>query len=148
MEQLVRVREVYGDGTAQVLLIRESACSGDCHKCSGCGAAKQTLLVTAQNPIGAQVGQLVRLRSDTAPVMKGALVLYILPLILFFVGYAIGAVWSLGALVGCMAFLLGIGGAVAYDRLVSAKQKPVYTIFGYPDAGASETGRKGDNEFD
>lgn len=148
MEQLVRVRQIFDDGTAQVLLIRESACSGDCHKCSGCGAAKQTLLVTAQNPIDARVGELVRLRSDTAPVMKGAMVLYILPLVLFFIGYAIGALWSLGALVGCLAFLLGIGCAVAYDRLVSARQKPVYTIFGYPDAGASDAVRKGDNEID
>ena len=39
MEQLVRVKEVYDDGTALVFRIRESACSGDCHKCSGCGAA-------------------------------------------------------------------------------------------------------------
>lgn len=146
MEQIVRVREVYDDGTAQVTLVRESACSGDCHKCSGCGAAKQTLLVTAQNAIGASVGEWVRLRSDTAPVMKGAAVLYILPLVLFFVGYAIGAAWSLGAWFGGIGFGLGIGGAVAYDRLVSAKRKPVYTIFGYPEnAGAV---RKGDNEFD
>ena len=56
MEQIVRVRETYSDGTAQVLLIRESACSGDCHKCSGCGAAKETLLVTAVNTIRADRG--------------------------------------------------------------------------------------------
>ena len=40
MEQLVRVKETYDDGTALVFRIRESACSGDCHKCSGCGAAR------------------------------------------------------------------------------------------------------------
>lgn len=146
MDQLVRVRETNDDGTAQVALIRQSACSGDCHQCAGCGAAKQTLLVTAQNPIGASVGELVRLRSDSAPVIKGAAVLYILPLVLFFVGYAVGAIWSLGALAGCLGFALGIGGAVVYDRLVSARQKPVYTIFGYPEGSGAV--RKGDNEFD
>jgi positive regulator of sigma E activity len=134
MEQLVRVREVYDDGTAQVLLVRESACSGDCHKCSGCGAAKETLLILAENPIGAQAGELVRLRSETAPVMKAAAVLYMLPLALFFGGYFLGAaLWGLGALVGCFAFTAGIGAAVVYDRLVAGKKKPVYTIFGYPD---------------
>lgn len=134
MEQLVRVRQAYDDGTAQVLLIRESACSGDCHKCSGCGAAKETLLVLAENPIGASPGELVKLRSDTAPVMKAAVVLYILPLVLFFVGYFLGAaLWELGPLIGCLAFAAGIGGAVAYDRLVAAKKKPVYTIIGYAD---------------
>jgi sigma-E factor negative regulatory protein RseC len=134
MEQLVRVRQSYDNGTAQVLLVRESACSGDCHKCSGCGAAKETLLVLAENPIGAKPGELVRLRSETAPVMKAALVLYILPLVLFFGGYFLGAaLWELGALVGCLAFAAGIGLAVAYDRLVAGKKKPVYTIFGYAD---------------
>jgi sigma-E factor negative regulatory protein RseC len=134
MEQLVRVRQSYDNGTAQVLLVRESACSGDCHKCSGCGAAKETLLVLAENPIGARPGELVRLRSETAPVMKAALVLYILPLVLFFGGYFLGAaLWGLGALVGCLAFVAGIGLAVAYDRLVAGKKKPVYTIFGYAD---------------
>ena len=40
MQQLVRVRQTHEDGTATVIHVRESACSGDCHKCSGCGAAK------------------------------------------------------------------------------------------------------------
>lgn len=146
MEQLVRVREVYDDGNAQVVLVRESACSGDCHKCSGCGAAKQTLLVNARNPIGATKGELVRLRSDTAPVIKGAAVLYILPLLLFFAGYAVGAVWSLGVWIGGAGFLLGIAVAVVYDRLVSARNKPVYTIFRYPEESGAV--RKGDNEVD
>ena len=56
MEQLVRVSKLNDDGTAQVLHERLSACSGDCHKCSGCGAAKETMLLTARNPIGAGVG--------------------------------------------------------------------------------------------
>ena len=46
MEQIVRVKEVYPDGSAQVIHVRESACSGDCHKCSGCGAAKESILLT------------------------------------------------------------------------------------------------------
>jgi sigma-E factor negative regulatory protein RseC len=149
MEQLVRVRQTYDNGTAQVILVRESACSGDCHKCSGCGAAKETLLILAENPIGASAGELVRLRSETAPVMKAALVLYILPLVLFFAGYFLGAaLLELGTLIGCLAFAAGIGGAVAYDRLVAAKKKPVYTIFGYADEATPEAWRKGDNEFD
>ena len=87
MEQLVRVREVHNDGTAVVVHIRESACSGDCHKCSGCGAARETVIFTAGNPIGARPGDLVRVESSTAPVLKAAVVLYVLPLLLFFLGY-------------------------------------------------------------
>ena len=51
MEQLVRVKETYDNGTALVIHVRESACSGDCHKCSGCGAAKESILLTAENPL-------------------------------------------------------------------------------------------------
>ena len=40
MEQQVRVTQTHDDGTATVLYLRESACSGDCHKCAGCGACK------------------------------------------------------------------------------------------------------------
>ena len=90
MEQLVRVREVHNDGTAAVVHIRESACSGDCHKCSGCGAAKETVIFTADNPIGALAGDLVKVESSTAPVLKAAMVLYVLPLVLFFLGYWLG----------------------------------------------------------
>ena len=87
MEQLVRVVKHNTDGTAQVVLVRESACSGDCHKCSGCGAAKQTLFVTANNPIHAPVGAVVVIRSASGPVLAAATMLYMMPLGLFFLGY-------------------------------------------------------------
>ena len=132
MEQLVRVREVFADGTAQVICIRQSACSGDCHKCSGCGAAKEAILVTARNPIGAGVGDLVNIRSETGPVLKAAAVLYMLPLVLFFLGYLVGAMlWDRGALMGGVAFVAGIMASVLYDRLVLKKKKTTYTITGF-----------------
>ena len=132
MQQLVRVRQVHDDGTATVIHIRESACSGDCHKCSGCGAAKEAILLEARNPIGAKPGDLVRVEAATGPVLKAALVMYMLPMVLFFVGYAIGAAaFGQGALVGCLAFVLSIGLAVAYDRKVLKKQNTEYTITGF-----------------
>ena len=132
MEQLVRVRQTHRDGTATVLCIRESACSGDCHKCSGCGAAKESILLQADNPIGAQVGDLVKVESATGPVLKAAVVLYMLPLVLFFLGYALGAIlWQMGALVGCLAFAVSIALCVGYDRMFAKKRKTVYTITGY-----------------
>ena len=88
MEQLVRVQETFDDGTAMVVHVRESACSGDCHKCSGCGAAKETILLKAKNPIGARRGDLVKLESETGPVLKAAAMLYVLPMLLFFLGYS------------------------------------------------------------
>ena len=132
MQQLVRVRQVHNDGTATVMHIRESACSGDCHKCSGCGAAKEAILLEAKNPIGAKPGDLVRVESATGPVLKAALVMYMLPMVLFFAGYAVGAAaFGRGALVGCLAFVAAIGLAVIYDRKVLKKQNTEYTITGF-----------------
>lgn len=133
MRQTVRVQTCNPDGTAQVVVERLSACSGDCHECAGCASAKQTLHFTARNPIGAKAGELVSVSSSSAPVLAAAAVLYVLPMVLFFVGYLIGAAFSHGALVGCVSFGIGIALAVAYDRLVAKKQKTVYTITGYAD---------------
>lgn len=132
MEQLVRVQKLNEDGTAQVIHVRQSACSGDCHKCSGCGAAEQTMVLTARNPIAAKPGELVVIESASGPVLAAAAMLYMLPLALFFLGYLIcEAAWQRGTLMGGICFVLGIGIAAAYDRLVAKKQKTVYTITGY-----------------
>ena len=129
MQQLVRVRQTHEDGTATVIHIRESACSGDCHKCSGCGAAKEAILLEAKNPIGARPGDLVTIESESGPVLKAAAVMYLLPMVLFFGGYALGAaLWQMGGLVGGLAFLASIGLAVVYDRKVVKKQNTGYTI--------------------
>ena len=148
MEQIVRVKRVAADGRAQVIHIRESACSGDCHKCSGCGAAKEAIILEADNPIGAAVGDFVTISSDSGPVLRGAAVLYMMPLVLFFLGYFLGAVcWGKGALTGGLGFVLGIGLVIAYDRLVASRNKTVYTITGF--AGKTlESKKKGNHDLD
>lgn len=129
MQQLVRVRQAHEDGTATVVHIRESACSGDCHKCSGCGTAKEAILLEAKNSIGAKMGDLVIIESETGPVLKAAAVMYMLPMVFFFAGYALGAaLWQQGGLIGGLAFLASIGLAVVYDRKVVKKQNTGYTI--------------------
>ena len=132
MEQLVRVRETFDDGTALAIHVRESACSGDCHKCSGCGAAKETVLLKAKNPIGARRGDLVKLESATGPVLKAAAVMYMIPMLLFFAGYFAGdALWQRGTLTGCLSFVAAIGLAVLYDRKIGKTDKCEYTITGF-----------------
>ena len=127
MEQKVKIRRVFPDGTAEVVHIRESACSGDCHKCSGCGAAKESITLTARNAIGAGPGEVVIVKSDSAPVLRGAVVLYILPLVLFILGYLLTASgWG-----GCLGFVIGIVAVIVYDRKVAKKEETVYTITGY-----------------
>lgn len=131
MEQLVRVKETYSDGTALVVHVRQSACSGDCHKCAGCGATQETLEFHAKNPIGAERGALVTVSAASGPVLAAAAVLYVLPLALFFLGYGLFAALALsGGAGGGLGFLLGIALAVGYDRR-REKKKTEYTITGY-----------------
>jgi sigma-E factor negative regulatory protein RseC len=147
MTQQVRVIKCNADGTAEVIHVRQSACSGDCHKCSGCGAAKETMIVDAVNAIGAQRGDLVVIQTETKSVMKAVGVFYALPLVLFFLGYYIGAtLMNAGALIACLGFLLGIATAVVYDRKVAQKENTVHTITGYAGDYLLRSVRKGDNE--
>ena len=127
----MKVRLCNDDGTAQVLCLRQSACSGDCHKCAGCGAVEQKLLITAQNPIGAKPGETVRLRSESGPVLLGAAILYLIPLFLFLTGYLLLYNRDLGFWGGLAGFAIGVLLAVVYDRKVAKKKKPQYTIVGY-----------------
>ena len=135
------VRSLKEGNMARVAVIRESACSGDCHKCSGCGAAKQTVLFDAVNAIGAKPGELVIVKSESGPVLAGAAVLYMVPLVLFFLGYFLGDRIALGGLFGCLGLVLGFVLAGIYDRKVTAKKNTVYTITGYAHT-------KGDHQID
>ena len=146
MQQKVKVLTVNADDTAQVMHIRQSACSGDCHKCSGCGAVEEKMIFTARNPVHARPGDVVIVTTETAPVLKAAAMLYMLPLLLFFAGYLLGAVWNAGALIGGVLFALSIVLCVLYDRRAARKQKNVFTITGYAD-GVSFP-KKGDNDLD
>ena len=135
MQQLVKILSCEEDGTAKVACLRQSACSGDCHKCSGCGAVEQTMVFTARNPIGARPGDMVTVESATGPVLKAAAVLYLMPLVLFIAGYLVGMQWGLGGLTGALAFGLSIGLVIAYDRFVMKKKNTEYTIVGYGPKG-------------
>lgn len=149
MQQLVRVKETCTDGSATVFHVRQSACSGDCHKCSGCGAAQETIMLKAANPIGAEAGDFVTIESATGPVLKAAAMLYVVPMVLFFLGYLLGAaLWERGAPAGCLAFVLGICLAVVYDRLVVKKQNTGYTITGFAGESLLKQKRKGDYDVD
>ena len=128
MEQTVKVLRRLPDGMAEVIRIRESACSGDCHKCTGCGAAQQKMLLTVKNPIDAQAGDVVVISSDSSAVLKAAAVLYLLPLVLFLAGYLLGEnLWQRGGLVGLCALALGVAVIKIYDHRLS-RASIEYTI--------------------
>ena len=89
------------------------------------------MIFVAQNPIGAKPGDTVRVRTDSKSVLLGAAILYMLPLALFLIGYAVADAWQMGIWGGLLGFAFGVLAAVFYDRKVARKKKPQYTIIGY-----------------
>ena len=125
MEQIAVVKKLLGNGRAQVSVERGTAC-GAAHSCADCAGCEHVIVqtekvVTAFNDISARTGDVVRLRSENAPFMKSAAIVYLLPLVLALVVYGIAAAtltlsegpMMLFALLG---FVIGIFIAVAWDR--------------------------------
>ena len=109
MEQQAQVIRIVSDTVARVAVKRKSACSGDCHTCHGCPHPDEIVMVDADNFVGAQTGDNVIVRSDTGRVLKLAAMLYLMPMVLFFLGYFLipgGEGARIAA--GCAAFVLGI----------------------------------------
>ena len=137
MEQTVIVKRILEDGSAEVLRVRESACSGDCHECSGCGSSRQTMVILAENPIDARVGDWVVIEAKSDAVLKAAAMLYIVPLVLFITGYLLGEhLWQRGILLALMGLLLGLILVKLLDRHMTKKDS-VYTITGYAKGPAA-----------
>ncbi len=65
--------------TATVKIKRSSACGHDCGECNLC--KNPDIEVEILNPIGAVVGDRVKIGTDTAKVLKSAFLLYMLPVI-------------------------------------------------------------------
>lgn len=129
MQQVVQVTKILEPGYAEVFLERQSACSGDCHHCGGCGAIKEKLFVRASNPIGAQPGDRVTVESDTKSVMISIVLVYLVPIVLFFAGYFLGTRtgWR-PALVGGIGFFLGVIPVFLRNRHLEQKEEAAFRI--------------------
>lgn len=130
MEQIVKVKALNPDGTAEVECRRVSACGGNCAECGGCSDGKpQTMTVTAANPIGAKPGDQVVVTSSTGKVLTAVAAVYLLPLVMLIAGYC---VWGLAA--GLAGLILGFLGAVILDRRRAKEKKTSFTISAYVNA--------------
>jgi sigma-E factor negative regulatory protein RseC len=127
MEQNVIVRRLLPDGMAEVMRIRESACSGDCHTCHGCPHPDEIVMVDADNFVGAQKGDDVILRSDTKRVLKLAAMLYLMPLVLFFLGYFVMPGGETPRMIaGGAAFVVGIVICMFVSRSMKKNNKEMH----------------------
>lgn len=130
MTQTGIVRKLLDKGMAQVEVERVTACQ----HCSGCGECiyGKQIFVEAQNKIFAQPGERVVLESATKTILQVTLLIYMLPVVALFLGYAVGALLHFGQ-EGCVissAIGFGIGVLIAVE-LGKRFKKIDYTITSY-----------------
>lgn len=120
MLQEAIVTKVREDGLAEVVVERSSICGGDCSECNEC-RYDNLMKSVVRNPIEAHRGQHVMIETPTAGVVRGAFAIYVLPLVMLMVGYAVAAAFSLTEnmciLAAFASAALGIVIAVITSRL-------------------------------
>jgi len=131
MKQIATVDKLFSDGRAEIVVARQSACAHDCGECAGCGGTPAPIRAVVNNPIGAQPGQKVVVESSSRRMFGVILLVYMLPLALFFAAYLATMRFNNSALsagVSILAFFCGIVPAVLYDRRVRKSGGMVFTI--------------------
>ena len=131
MTQIATVEKILPGGMAEISVPRKSACGHDCEECAGCGVSGASVRAVARNDARAEVGQKVVVESSTKNLLGVMLLVYLLPIVLFLVGYfATGALESEGLryAVAIAAFLVGIIPAIICDRRTKKNGKLTFTI--------------------
>ncbi len=120
------VTRILANGRAEVAVERGTACGGHCGGgCDACVYASR-ILVPAENPVYAKPGDKVLLESETKGIVGAALLVYMLPLLFFFAGYAVGALWGLPQGACAAASLIGAGmGAAAVVWIARRRKKEI-----------------------
>lgn len=132
MTQVATVERILDSEHAEISVPRKSACGHDCEECAGCGVTGAAVHARAANPIGAVPGQKVVVESSTKKMLRIVALVYLIPVALFFVGYFAAMAVTISVAVQYTAaaagFVLGILGAVSYDRRLRAKGGLSFTI--------------------
>lgn len=108
----------------------------DCKDCGAC-PGNDSAIVTAKNDIGAKPGQRVNFEVKESNEIKGAFIVFVLPLIAIFIGVVLGNVIgplagvsaSVGMIIGgLIAFLSVIVFIKSFDKSVGKNQKSLSVI--------------------
>ncbi len=94
MTQNAVVTRLLPDGMAEVAVARSTACGGNCGSCESC-VFQSELKAVARNRIDAKPGQRVVIESKSSRIFGAALLVYVMPLLFFLLGYGLAA--ALGA---------------------------------------------------
>lgn len=130
MTQIATIEKDLGGGYAEISVPRKSACGHDCEECAGCGMTGAAIKARARNDIGAQPGDKVVVESSTRKIFGVVALVYVLPVVLFLLGYFLSEGLAEGAryAVAIAAFAVSFIPCVLYDRHARKKELLTYQI--------------------
>ena len=90
MTQDAIVTKLLPNAMAEVVVTRSTACGSNCGSCESC-IFQSELKAVAKNTINARPGQRVVIESRTSKVFRAAAWVYVMPLLLFVLGFALAS---------------------------------------------------------
>ena len=134
MTQDAVVTKVLPNNMAEVVVMRTTACGSNCGSCESC-IYQSELKTVARNRIDAKPGQRVVIESKTSLVFNAAMLVYVMPLVLFLLGYAVafaaGASEGLCILVSFLALVVSAVILVLSQRAKKDESKITFDIIRY-----------------
>ena len=113
---------------AEVEVERGTACGGNCGSCEAC-VFQNTIRTIAHNTVSALPGQRVTIESKTSDVLGAAALLYIVPFILFFIGYAIASVLHLSEGLCIIAAAVFFAAGIVFNVVLQRNRKKAAITF-------------------
>lgn len=130
MKQNGVVTKLLDKGYAEVTVERGTAC-GHCSGCGECVYGKR-IVVRAENTIFAQPGERIILESETGVITRTALMVYMIPVALLFIGYGVGVALGFGQDMCIASSGVGVAIGAALVVLIGNRQKKIdFRITGY-----------------
>ena len=131
MTQDAIVTKLLPNSMAEVVVTRQTACGGNCGSCEAC-MFQSELKAVARNRIQARPGQRVVIESQTSKVFSAVFLVYIVPIVLFLLGYflayILGASEGICILVSYLSLVLSAVLLVQFHRRFSKDREIVYDI--------------------
>ena len=130
MTQIATVEKKLEPGFVEISVPRKSACGHDCEECAGCGMTGAAIHARASDPVGVNPGDKVVVQSETKKLLGVVALVYVLPVVLFLLGYFLSEGLSEGAryAIAIAAFAVSFIPCVLYDRHARKKELLTYQI--------------------
>jgi len=130
MTQIATVERILDGDYAEISVPRKSACGHDCEECAGCGMTGAAIKARARNDAGAQPGDKVVVESSTKKLLGVVVLVYVLPVIFFLLGYFLseGLIEGWRYAIAIAAAAVSFIPCVLYDRYARRREILTYQI--------------------